>query len=186
MSAAQSESSSEAASSGADGAQTNSDADGANVDLGSSATDTLEQGQALPGESTESDVDAILEETERRFEEAQRKIDETYKQAEATSATQGTPDSEGQQSDTGDGEASAPSVPDPVEEPVQLEGSSEEVDAILQETERRFEEAKRKIDETFEQAERQVPEEVPADADASFDADVNAEGDVETRTDNAP
>ena len=50
--------------------------------LGESPVDTLEEGGALPGEPTRSDIDAWLEETERRFEEAQRQLEAQFEEAE--------------------------------------------------------------------------------------------------------
>lgn len=169
--------------------------EGASVELGSSATDTLQSEQAVPGEASRSDVDAILEETERRFEEASRKIDEAYQQAEASA-----PDSSGTEAagvdasapeptsavdDSGDGAASASPLADGDGQGGASSApgnDSSEVDAILQETERRFEEASRKIDETFEEAERQVPETTPVETSGSgptYKVDVNAEGEIE-------
>ncbi|SDL45459.1 hypothetical protein SAMN05192555_104261 [Franzmannia pantelleriensis] len=45
--------------------------------------DTLDEGAALPGETSDSDIDAFMEETERRFEEAQRQIEEQFEEVES-------------------------------------------------------------------------------------------------------
>ncbi len=44
---------------------------------------SLDEQSAMPGETTDSDIDQFLEETERRFEEAQRRIDEQFEEAES-------------------------------------------------------------------------------------------------------
>ncbi|MBD3895920.1 hypothetical protein IEI94_08670 [Halomonas sp. ML-15] len=45
--------------------------------------DTLDDGATLPGETSDSDIDAFMEETERRFEEAQRQIEEQFEEVES-------------------------------------------------------------------------------------------------------
>ncbi|MDR5904822.1 hypothetical protein [Franzmannia qiaohouensis] len=44
---------------------------------------TLDDDTALPGETSDSDIDAFMEETERRFEEAQRQIEEQFEEVES-------------------------------------------------------------------------------------------------------
>ncbi|PMR73863.1 hypothetical protein [Billgrantia endophytica] len=125
--------------------------------LGESPTATLEEGGALPGEPTRSDIDAILEDTERRFEEAQRQIDEQYEEAEQdppvfepmedpTSLEPMEDDERGATSTINDGDA------------LPGETTQSDIDALLEETERRFEEARRQLDEQFEEAERRDPQ----------------------------
>nr|WP_163502538.1 hypothetical protein [Halomonas socia] len=43
---------------------------------------TLDDDTALPGETSDSDIEAFMEETERRFEEAQRQIEEQFEEVE--------------------------------------------------------------------------------------------------------
>ncbi|QFU02521.1 hypothetical protein FIU83_12835 [Halomonas sp. THAF5a] len=115
-------------------------------------TDPAMRDEGLPGETSRSDVDAILEETERRFEEASRRIDEQFEQAERQ-RPEGEPLPETE--DMGELEASS-SLPGEASR-VSGELGKAEVDAILEETEQRFEEASREIEAQFQEAERQQP-----------------------------
>ncbi|AMC99939.1 hypothetical protein [Halomonas chromatireducens] len=130
--------------------------------LGESPAATLDEGGALPGEPTSSDIDAILEDTERRFEEAQRRIDEQYEEVERDSpALEPMEESTDfrstiepmQDDDTGDS-------PSAIDEEAERRGETtqSDIDAMLEETERRFEEARRQLDEQFEEAERRDPQ----------------------------
>lgn len=125
----------------------------ADVDsLGESPEDALEEEGALPGEATREDVDAIIEETERRFEEAQQRIDEQFEQAE-----QETSVPEPMEGD--DFESSIDIDSSLGEDPLTGEGAGEsDIDAIIEEQERRFEEAQRELEQQFEEMEREVPE----------------------------
>ncbi|MEQ5801332.1 hypothetical protein [Halomonas sp. H10-9-1] len=125
----------------------------ADVDsLGESPEDALEEEGALPGEATREDVDAIIEETERRFEEAQQRIDEQFEQAE-----QETSVPEPMEGD--DFESSIDIDSSLGEDPLAGEGAGEsDIDAIIEEQERRFEEAQRELEQQFEEIEREVPE----------------------------
>lgn len=130
--------------------------------LGESPAATLDEGGALPGEPTRSDIDAILEDTERRFEEAQRRIDEQYEEVERDSPVlepmDDTTDFRStiepmQDDDTG-------GTPSAIDEEAERRGETtqSDIDAMLEETERRFEEARRQLDEQFEEAERRDPQ----------------------------
>ncbi|QJQ95326.1 MULTISPECIES: hypothetical protein [Halomonadaceae] len=44
---------------------------------------TIDDQTAMPGETSDSDIDEFLQETERRFEEAQRQIDEQFEEVES-------------------------------------------------------------------------------------------------------
>ncbi|WP_280554251.1 hypothetical protein [Halomonas sp. 25-S5] len=150
--------------------------------LGESPADTLDEDAALPGETTRSDVDAIIEATERRFEEASRRIDEQFENAEKESIKlepmespefapmeaspelepmEASPELEPMESSPAFESDSgiAPSGGSELDEQQALPGESSrsDVEAIIKETEKRFEEASRVIDEQFEEAERQVP-----------------------------
>lgn len=127
--------------------------------LGESPLDALEEGGALPGEPTRSDIDAILEETERRFEEAQRQIEQQYQELDKT-----PPSLEPMEGDAVPESSLAP-MPGDVEPSSAIEREAErsgelsqsDVDAWLEESERRFEEARRQLDEQFEEAGRSEP-----------------------------
>lgn len=124
--------------------------------LGESPADTLDEDEALPGETTRSDVDAIIEETERRFEEASRQIDEQFESAEQEPIELEPMES----SPAFESDIDIDESPDrDLDEQQALPGEStdSDIEAILEETEKRFEEASRKIDEQFEEAERQTP-----------------------------
>lgn len=125
----------------------------ADVDsLGESPEDALEEEGALPGEATREDVDAIIEETERRFEEAQQRIDEQFEQAEQEASVP-----EPMEGD--DFESSIDIDSSLGEDPLAGEGAGEsDIDAIIEEQERRFEEAQRELEQQFEEMEREVPE----------------------------
>ncbi|MCG6658708.1 hypothetical protein HOP52_13185 [Halomonas campisalis] len=137
--------------------------------LGESPADTLDEGAALPGETTPDEIDAIIEEQERRFEEAQRRIDEQFDAVERDAPVfepmedtmdfetrlepiEGDP-AEVERDTTGtlDDEAALPG-----------ETTGSDIDALLEETERRFEEAQRRLEEQFEEAERRDPLEYEA------------------------
>lgn len=128
--------------------------------LSDSALDTLEEGGALPGEPTRSDIDAILEETERRFEEAQRQIEQQYQELD-----QSPPTLEPMEDDALPGSSLAPMTEEDgasssaIEREAERSGelSQSDVDAWLEESERRFEEARRQLDEQFEEAGRSEP-----------------------------
>lgn len=128
--------------------------------LSDSALDTLEEGGALPGEPTRSDIDAILEETERRFEEAQRQIEQQYQELDQT-----PPSLEPMEDDAIPESSLAPMTEEDDEPSSAIEREAErsgelsqsDVDAWLEESERRFEEARRQLDEQFEEAGRSEP-----------------------------
>ncbi|MDR5902389.1 hypothetical protein [Halomonas icarae] len=120
--------------------------------LAESPSTPLEGGAALPGEATREDVDAIIEENERRFEEAQRRIDEQFQQAEQE---RGTPEPMAD----GDIESSIDIDASLGEDPLAgEEAARSDIDAIIEEQERRFEEAQRELEQQFEEIEREVPE----------------------------
>ncbi|PRY72798.1 LptM family lipoprotein [Halomonas ventosae] len=124
--------------------------------LGETPADTLDEDAALPGETTRSDVDAIIEETERRFEEASRQIDEQFESAEQEPIElEPMESSPAFESDIGLDESPGGDLDE--REALPGESTDSDIEAILEETEKRFEEASRKIDEQFEEAERQAP-----------------------------
>lgn len=120
--------------------------------LGGSPEATLEGDTALPGEATREDVDAIIEETERRFQEAQQRIDEQFEQAEQQTAA---PDP----MESGEIESGIDLDSSLDDDPLAGEGDGRsDIDAIIEEQERRFEEAQRELEQQFEEIEREVPE----------------------------
>lgn len=124
--------------------------------LGATPDDTLDEDEALPGETTRSDVDAIIEETERRFEEASRQIDEQFESAEQEPIElEPMESSPAFESDIDIDESLGSDLDE--QQALPGESTSSDIEAILEETEKRFEEASRKIDEQFEEAERQPP-----------------------------
>lgn len=128
--------------------------------LGESPVDALEEGGALPGEPTRSDIEAILEDTERRFEEAQRQIDQQFEELDQ-SPTELEPMESGAVPES----SIDPMTQEEVERSSAVEREAErsgelsqsDVDAWLEESERRFEEARRQLDEQFEEVERSEP-----------------------------
>lgn len=86
------------------------------------------------------DVDEVLKETERQFQEAQRELDQRFHEVEQEDPVEPL-------SKTNEVESALTPSSDP------------QVRAVLEETERRFEEASREIKESFERAERDVPRE---------------------------
>ena len=129
--------------------------------LGESPASTLDEGAALPGETTADDIDAIIEETERRFEEAQRRIDEQFEVAEEEAAAP-EPVMEGDDAfDTGmDFDTGLD------DDQLDTGGpTSSDVDAIIEEQERRFEEAQRRLDEQFDEVGQEMPEFEPMESE---------------------
>lgn len=132
--------------------------------LGESPASTLDEGAALPGETTRDEIDAMLEETERRFDEAQRSIEEQFEEAEGEAA-----------------------VPDPMEgddaydagmdfdsslgdDQLDTGGpSSSDIDTIIEEQERRFEEAQQRLEEQFDEVEQELPEFEPMEGTDDFE-----------------
>lgn len=128
--------------------------------LGESPASTLDDGAALPGETTRDEIDAMLEETERRFDEAQRRIEEQFEEAEGEAAVP-DPMAEDEEFDAGmdfdsslDDDALGTSGP-----------TSTDIDAIIEEQERRFEEAQRRLEEQFDEVELGSPELEPMELD---------------------
>ncbi|MGQ7287510.1 hypothetical protein ACUN7Z_08185 [Vreelandella venusta] len=143
--------------------------------LAADPEDALDEASAMPGETTRSDVDDVIAETERRFEEAQRRLDEQFQEVE-----QQTPTLEPM-----DGDAPAPSwetessLPAASDLDDNLEAT--DVDALLEDTERRFEEAQKRLEEQFEALEREQPisESMDNDSMNSVSEEPEAERDQE-------
>ncbi|WP_444677141.1 hypothetical protein [Halomonas sp. E19] len=132
--------------------------------LGGSPEATLDNGGALPGEPTRSDIDAVLEETERRFEQAQREIDEQYEEVEQEgTALEPMEESTDFRSTLEPMQIGDPGTTSAIDEEAERRGevTQSDIDALLEETERRFEEAQRQLDEQFEEAERREPRSAP-------------------------
>lgn len=141
--------------------------------LGESPEATLEGEAALPGEATREDVDAIIEENERRFQEAQQRIDEQFEQAEQQ--TVAPEPMEGDDADSGIDLDSTLGGGSLSEE----EATDSDIDAIIEEQERRFEEAQRELEQQFEDIEREVPEFEGLDTE-SVDSEASAPASAES------
>lgn len=117
--------------------------------LAADPDDVLDETSAMPGETTRSDVDDVIAETERRFEEAQRRLDEQFEEVEQHS-TPLEPMADDEFSPSWETESSLP-------ESTRLEDDLEttDVDALIEDTERRFEEAQQRLNEQFEEIERE-------------------------------
>ncbi|MGJ7460084.1 hypothetical protein ACR80S_03005 [Halomonas sp. MA07-2] len=128
--------------------------------LGESPASTLDEGAALPGETTRDEIDAMLEETERRFEEAQQRIEEQFEAAEEEAVVPEPMEGD----DAFDTGMDLDSGLD--EDQLDTGGpTSSDVDAIIAEQERRFEEAQRRLEEQFDAVEQELPEFEPMEAD---------------------
>lgn len=128
--------------------------------LGESPASTLDEGAALPGETTRDEIDAMLEETERRFDEAQQRIEEQFEEAEGEAVVPEPME--------GDDEFDAGMDFDSGLDEGQLDTggpTSSDIDAIIEEQERRFEEAQRRLEEQFDAVEQELPEFEPMEAD---------------------
>lgn len=132
--------------------------------LGESPASTLDEGAALPGETTRDEIDAMLEETERRFDEAQRSIEEQFEEAEGEAAV---PDPmEGD--DAYDAGMDFDSSLD--EDQLDTGGpTTTDIDAIIEEQERRFEEAQRRLEEQFDEVDQALPEFEPMEESDDFE-----------------
>ncbi|RUR28169.1 hypothetical protein [Vreelandella nanhaiensis] len=117
--------------------------------LAADPDDVLEEGGAMPGEATRSDVDQMIEETEQRFQEAQRRLEEQFQEVEQQGATQESFDEE---TFSTEWEVQS-SLPDNSRLDDNLEAT--DVDALLEDTERRFEEAQQRLEEQFKEIERE-------------------------------
>ncbi|MCL7928934.1 hypothetical protein [Halomonas llamarensis] len=129
--------------------------------LSADPSETLEE-DGLPGEVTSSDVDDVIAETERRFNEAQQRLDEQFKevenQAEALTAEELDLDKLEEDVSTDwetDMELPDSSFPDSIQQEGEL--GEDDVQAMIEETERRFEEAQQRLDEQFQELEEENP-----------------------------
>ncbi|WP_404463264.1 hypothetical protein LG331_11320 [Vreelandella aquamarina] len=119
--------------------------------LAADPEEALDEASAMPGETTRSDVDEVIAETERRFEEAQRQLEQQYQEIE-----QQTPELMPMDSDpiepSWERESSLPDSP-------QQEGElgARDVDALIEDTERQFEEAQQRLEEQFQSLESEQP-----------------------------
>ncbi|MFC7367539.1 MULTISPECIES: hypothetical protein [Vreelandella] len=116
--------------------------------LAADPEDALDEASAMPGETTRSDVDDVIAETERRFEEAQRRLDEQFQEVEQQAPVLEPMESEEFSTDW-ETDSSLPDSP-------RLEDDLEaaDVDALIEDTERRFEEAQQRLEQQFEEIEQ--------------------------------
>jgi ElaB/YqjD/DUF883 family membrane-anchored ribosome-binding protein len=120
--------------------------------LAADPEEVLEEGGAMPGEATRSDVDDIIAETERRFEEAQQRLEEQFKEVEQQAPVTDTISDE-EMDDRWEFESS---LPESARSEESTRGS--DVDALIEDTERRFEEAEQRLNEQFDSIEQERPE----------------------------
>lgn len=120
--------------------------------LAADPEEVLEEGGAMPGEATRSDVDDIIAETERRFEEAQKRLEEQFQEVEQQAPITDTI-SEEEMDERWEFESSLP-------ESARSEESNRgsDIDALIEDTERRFEEAEQRLNEQFDAIEEERPE----------------------------
>lgn len=117
--------------------------------LAADPEEALSEESAMPGETTRSDVDDVIAETERRFEEAQRQLDQQFQEVERQS-DQLDPVESTEFSDDWEVESSLPESAR--REP---QGGALDVDELIEDTERRFEQAQQRLDEQFQELERE-------------------------------
>ncbi|SHL99206.1 hypothetical protein [Vreelandella subglaciescola] len=123
---------------------------------------------AMPGEVTTSDVDKVISDIDKRFEEAEKKMqeqfDEVKDQAPTTeplpgeSGTSAEMDVELPESDLSTDEPSADELMESsVSNAQKLDGElgKSEVDALIEDAERRFEETQKRLQEQFEALEQE-------------------------------
>lgn len=128
--------------------------------LGESPASTLDDGAALPGETTRDEIDAMLEETERRFDEAQRRIDEQFEEAGEEAAV---PDPVADDEEFASGMEFESGLDD---DTLDMGGpTSSDIDSLIAEQERRFEEAQRRLEEQFDEVEMGTPAFEPMEID---------------------
>ena len=129
---------------------------------------------AMPGEVTTSDVDKVISDIDKRFEEAEKKMqeqfDEVKDQAPTTeplpgeSGTSAEMDVELPESDLSTDEPSADELMESsVSNAQKLDGElgKSEVDALIEDAERRFEETQKRLQEQFEALEQEGVETAP-------------------------
>lgn len=119
--------------------------------LAADPDEALDEASAMPGETTRSDVDEVIAETERRFEEAQRQLEQQFQEIE-----QQTPELAPMESDPLEPSWERESG---VSDRAPLEGELEatDVDALIEDTERQFEEAQQRLEEQFQALESEQP-----------------------------
>lgn len=152
---------------------TTEDVDADQDTLTADPSDALEEEGGLPGEVSSSDVDDIIAETERRFEEAQQRLDEQFEevenQAEALAPEELNRD-ELDEDISSDLESEMDLPESSLSEGNRREGElgQDDVQALIEETERRFEEAQQRLDEQYQalEGERSASQEAMEEAPA--------------------
>lgn len=150
------------------------DVDATEETLAADPEEVLESG-GIPGETSRSDVDAMIEENERRFEEAQQRLEAQFEEIE-----QEDPVLEPMES-----EPLPPSwETQSIENDPRLEDDLEatDVQALIEENERRFEEAQKRLEAQFDEIEQErstpQPERTPGASEENPDTSPE-EGDAE-------
>ncbi|WP_447553227.1 hypothetical protein [Vreelandella sp. EE22] len=117
--------------------------------LAADPEDALDEQSAMPGETTRSDVDDVIAETERRFEEAQRQLEQQFQEVESQT-TELEPTESANFTEDWEVESSLPESTRRENDPDALD-----VDALIEDTERRFEAAQERLNQQFEELERE-------------------------------
>lgn len=126
--------------------------------LAADPSEALEGEGGLPGEVTSAEVDDIIAETERRFEEAQQRLDEQFEEAQSEAeevAPEGLEDLTNDVSADWETETDLPDSSLPASNQQEGELGRDDVQALIEETERRFEEAQQELDQQFQELEAQ-------------------------------
>lgn len=152
--------------------------------LAADPSDALEEEGNLPGEVSSSDVDDVIAETERRFEEAQQRLDAQFEEAENQADALLPEDvnmnelGEGISSDW-ESEMDLPESSLPENSQQEGELGQDDVQALIDETERRFEEAQQRLEKQFQELEgertasQEAMEEEPAETSDESAEEVN-------------
>lgn len=136
--------------------------------------DVLNDDDAMPGEVTESDVDQVINDIDKRFEKAEEELKAQFEEAEEQEpSVKPLPGAEAG-SDEGDvtlpeselslDEPSAADLPESsLNENGKLDGElgKSEVDDLIEDAERRFEETQDRLQEQFEELEQEDVETAP-------------------------
>ena len=123
--------------------------------LAADPDEVLDEESAMPGEATRSDVDDMIAETERRFEEAEQRLEEQFREVEQQTPALEPMENEDFSSSLDENSSLSERTP--------LEDNREatDVQALIEDTERRFEEAQQRLDEQFQELESREAETGP-------------------------
>lgn len=136
--------------------------------LSADPEDVLEdEDAAMAGEVTKSDVDEVISDIDRRFEEAEQELKKQFEEAEKQApTTDPLPGEEGASAENGMPSERDVTLPDeeldiePSAPPGKLDGElgKSEVDELIEDAERRFEETQQQLQEQYKELEQQEVE----------------------------